>query len=570
VSKAIKLVIALGLIVVLLAGVGLVGCGGDEKLGPLKAPTMSVYQYLKGVFSDFNKATIQSMAGAGEGGFLTGMASSLHPSAYTTAARDAVAKVRFPNYWYIPTAADVGKDTKFSWLQGGDPGTVDTIILTSMPQADQDVVSGLIVAGFFNGLDVELADALPPNETSAYGILLGASSKANADAWAAAIGAVGADYSQLFFYHMLKETIDTYGCAPVGLPVGCTTAQIAGVGKAMFTNGTAGTMYPTKQEAKAQALYSQAYSTLDAAKQAAVDGAVYGELNSCFANAAARTAVRDYITAVLFGTMGFTTYASLPSAGLMQNGVDQYISGIIDKPDIQAMMPGLTPFGPHLEREYIDFFSVPGAIGGWGKEMADALELKDTTAAKHVLEPISYTSVKYFLDEVAGGMHMRQAFYQALAWTGVYGTKAMGTLVQLAMGEFSLKIDNKWEGTIAIDNMSINIQVKSTGYGMYPERMVDVGKLAIGDKTFVPPEGVILKLQAPLKTMDILVWLVMAGLDSTAAGTYAADCWGQISPWDGSAGTATFVVTVEATISSTGVDDPETITETYDLTWTPS
>ena len=308
-SKAIKLVVALGLIVVLLAGVGLVGCGGDEKLGPLKAPTMSVYQYLKGVFVDTNKATLQSAAGAGEGGFLTGNAATAHPSVFTTAARDAVAKVRFPNYWYIPTEADVGKDTKFSWLQGGDPGTVDSIIFGNLPQADQDVVSGLIVAGFFNGLDVELAAAKAPNETSAYGILLAASSKANADAWATAIAAVGADYSQLFFYHMLKPFVEAGYMTAYGLPPGSPPAAVAPVSKAMFANGTAGTMYPTKAEAKAQALYGQAYSTLDPPKQSVVGGAVYAELPSCFANAAARLAARDYITAVLFGTIGFFTYA---------------------------------------------------------------------------------------------------------------------------------------------------------------------------------------------------------------------------------------------------------------------
>ena len=162
---------------------------------------------------------------------------------------------------------------------------------------------------------------------------------------------------------------------------------------------------------------------------------------------------------------------------------------------------------------------------------------------------------------------MRAAFYQGLAWTGVYGTKSMGTLIQLAMGEFTLKIDNNWEGTISIDNMSVNVQMSSNGFGVYPEIMVDVAKAALGDKIYVPPEGVMVKLMLPIKTMDILVWRVMAGDDSTKAGTYAADCWGKISPWDMSPGTPTFTITVDATISSTGVDVPETITKTYEMEW---
>ena len=115
--------------------------------------------------------------------------------------------------------------------------------------------------------------------------------------------------------------------------------------------------------------------------------------------------------------------------------------------------------------------------------------------------------------------------------------------------------------------MSVNVQMDSNGFGLYPETKIDVAKAAIGDKVFVPPEGVMVKLMMPIKTMDILVWRVMAGDDSAKAGTYAADCWGKISPWDGSAGTPTFYMTVEATISSTGVDVPETITKKYDLEW---
>ena len=314
-KKGVKILVAVALSLVLLAGIGLTGCGGGEELGPLKAPSMSIYQYLKGVSSDLNKPLIQTMAGGGgEPGYIMGLAATVYPTFYyNTAARDATAAARFPNYWYIPTEADVGQPTKFAWLQGGDPTTVDKLIFGNMPAANQDVVN-MVVTGFFNGLDTQLADALAPAETSAYGILLDSTSKANADAWATAIGAAGADYADEFFYYMLKPTVDTYGCAAIGLPSGCTPAMIGAVGKVRFTNGTAGAMYPTKAEEKAQAMYSESYKDLDAQKKAAVDGAVYAALPSIYANDAARTAARDGMAYYCATTLGLinpthTTYA---------------------------------------------------------------------------------------------------------------------------------------------------------------------------------------------------------------------------------------------------------------------
>jgi len=317
-------------------------------------------------------------------------------------------------------------------------------------------------------------------------------------------------------------------------------------------------MYPTRADAKAEALYGEPYKDLDAAKQATVAGAVYLELPTCFPSDAARTAVRDNIATTYFGA----AYALL--SGTLKNMVDQIISGSIDSTN-----PDGTPvlgFGPHLERDYVDFFAVPGAIAGWGKEVAEAVTLENTTAGT-VLAGLNWTSVQYFLDQVAAGAHMRQAFYQGLAWTGVYGLGGVSALIAMAMGEFTLTIDNKWDGTISIDNMSVNVYMKNNAYGLYPERDVDVAKAALGDKVYVPPEGVMLKLNLPIKRYDIMVWLIMAGLDATTAGTYAAACWGAISPNSGAPGTPSFYMTIEATISSTGVAVPETITKTYDLEW---
>jgi len=566
-----RVAIALAMVLVLLAGVGLVGCGNGEEPGPLKALKIEAYQYLKGQTADMSKSVLETMAtGGGEPGWKTGMASTIYPTFYyTQAAKDTFADARFPDYWFIPTAADVGQPTKFSWLTAGDQGTVDQLILANMPAKNQDVVE-TVVAGFFNTYETELADAKAANETSAYGILVDSAGQAAADAWVTAIGAVGADYADEFFYYMINGAVQAYGCQLVcGVPAGyvCTTQDIIDCAKAKFTNGTAATMYPTKADETAQAMYGEDYADCDPqTEQPVVAAAVYAALPSCFASDAARTAVRDAIAAYLFSSMGITTYAGC--TGLMRNGVDQMISGIIDDPATQAAF-GLS-FGPHQERDYVDFYAVPGAIAGWGKEMADPVALDETTAYVVLENSVAYSSAEGFKSDVEAGMHPRQAFYKWLAWAGVYSAKGMGTMIQLCLGEFSVKVDNLWTEDISIDNMTINIQVESDGFGLYPTRMIDVAKLALGDRVWVEEEGIILKLIAGIKTMDIIVWLVMAGLDSTTAGTYAADCWSKISPWDGSAGTATFHMTLEATMSTHNVKDPETITETYELTFAQS
>jgi hypothetical protein len=136
----------------------------------------------------------------------------------------------------------------------------------------------------------------------------------------------------------------------------------------------------------------------------------------------------------------------------------------------------------------------------------------------------------------------------------------MGTLIQLGLGEFTLKITNPNKYEISVDSLNVVCQVASSALGS--EMLVDAARQIIPEAIWVPAEGeASIRIVAPVKTYDVITWAVLVGESTADAQTLAADVWNQFQ-----AGTATWTLTVETTISH----DDETQPNTYTLQWPAS
>ena len=580
-NKGLRLITMVAMVLVLVTGITLTSCGGEDEPGPLTAPGISVYQYLLGSKGTFDAGVFNSMAeGGGEAGFKFGLAGAAYPSYhFSTATKDAVANAVFPPP-YTVLGVKIYKNpaqkaaTTFAMIGAGDQSAVlGTIFATQFTAAEQDMVV-TAVAGFFNRQENDTAASKAPAATSAYAILKGVSQSA-ADAWAADVAA-GKDLADSFFIRLVRSSVAAYP-TQFGLPANPTDAQIDAVslvfGKSSFTDGTAGSFYaPTKLagqtqtigDTTAQAKYGKAYKDLNVAmgEKATVDGMINAALPSAFATKAASIGMtRDALVAVTrdgtaasMAALGYiasthTTYAAC--TGVEKATVDQGVSAAV-----------VTVTGsPALEWEYVTFSAVPGAIMGWASELGPALTLDKTICYAALNSSVGLSAAEQWMADVTAGVHPRQAYYRWLAKGGVVAMGAANPLIRLAVGEFSFKIDNTWGDEISLDSLNINFQIKSTVLSATGD-MVDTAKMALGDAVYVPKEGIILRLMAPIKQLDMITWLVMSGKDSTTAGKLAANAFDQVL-----AGTMTWVVTVNATISNAA---GETITETYNLTWAPS
>lgn len=557
-GRGLKIVTMLTMCMVLVAGLVLAGCG-REAVADLEKPSIEFTQYLRGATVDFDDATLNQMAeGGGEPGFKFGLAASLYPSKFTQEIRDQWANQVFPPPYKVLKTPEQADKTTFDMLDGGDQSAVNGAIYANvLTQAERDVVETLVLPGFFNRVDLDMSDGVPPNETSAYDILKGVSTSA-ANAWVADV-ADEKDYADRFFVHLVKEYVSQYptmflpfwtmvdpNIQTVGdIPDEPTTEQVEAVarlaGESGFTNGTAGTMHPEAREAKAQAMHGVSYAELTEQQAPFVDAAVYQSLPSAFGNMTDPdfwNDVNDARDAAANELAGFP-YAFLP--GTAQAGINQYVFSQLDNA---------------LEWDYITFASVPGAVMGWGAEMADEKPLNQNQAYQALNASVSYTAAEGWKAAVEAGVHPRQAFYRWLALEAVRGMAAANTMIRMCIGEYAFKVKNPNDYDISLDRIDFTAQVEVN------ETMVDVAKLSLGDRVFIPANSEInIALNAPTKNMDVLIWQVVAGVDSATAGMNAALAWAQIK-----GGTAEIDVTLDVTVS--GADD--TLTETYSLSWAPS
>lgn len=205
--------------------------------------------------------------------------------------------------------------------------------------------------------------------------------------------------------------------------------------------------------------------------------------------------------------------------------------------------------------------AVAGFFDGVEAQLTPLLEEEDpsltaTTGYQTLCGSVSYLAAEGWAKDVLAGVHYRQAFYRWLAKQGVAGMAAAGTLIRLSVGEFSFKITNPNDYDISIDSLDFNAAILTAD-----EKSADAAKLSSGDKMYIPANSfTTITLQVPSKQMDIITWMVVGGIPSATAQAAAADVWGQIA-----AGTAEWDVTLNLSISS----DEETITESYELTWSP-
>lgn len=190
-----------------------------------------------------------------------------------------------------------------------------------------------------------------------------------------------------------------------------------------------------------------------------------------------------------------------------------------------------------------------------------------TSEAFALLKTLGLPSAEGWAADVEAGVHPRQAFYIWIAMPAVSAMASAALMIQLSVAEFSIKVTNPNEYWISLDTLSVNA---ATDVEWYPGSgnmiSTDMAKLALGDQIWVPPaeDGVdgeiTVRLLAPVKPYDALVWGIMAGYDSTKAGGLVVFAFMAIQ-----AGTAVWDVTIDAEISA----ETGTITESYTLQWTP-
>ena len=284
---------------------------------------------------------------------------------------------------------------------------------------------------------------------------------------------------------------------------------------------------------------------------------------------------RDLIDADLaafYATMETECTAAAVTAGatdwLMDNAFDEMMEAVA----AAGTAPDAATMGPKFMAAYQAYLGTNYPLVYQG--MVDAsFAVAMATEAWPVIYTLGKVGADGWAADVDLGVHPRQAFFRWIAKPALLALAGMGVMVELSVGEFSFKITNPNEYFVSIDNMSINISANADGssaFGaaIFPALDVDAAKLAIGDKMWIPPakDGVdgevIVKLSAPIKWLDMVTWLVMAGYDGDTAGGYSMDVWAQMHLL----GTVVWDVTVEATISS----EEETITQSFDLTWTPA
>jgi hypothetical protein len=524
----------------LVAGTTLVGCSEGE--AALEMPELTFIQYVKGSTVDFDDATLNQISeGGGEMGYKFGLAATLYPTyRYTTAARDAMAVAQFGSPYKV---GDATSNTTYDQLTSGDQLAVDgAIFATALTPAEQEVVATAF-DGFFRRVEADMAAEKAPSDTSAYVILTDSASQTAADAWASDVSD-NMDYADRFFVHLVKQFVTAYPAAfePFWAALGYTAVPaspsdaeievVAGIaGRTSFVNGTAGAMYPTQREEQAQALYGKSYAELSIMEAPYADAAVYEDLPSVFGSDnmsdIVRLATRDGVAAGLkaYGMITADNYTA--ASGVEKARIDQAV--------FATALPG-----PALERDYVDFAAVPGAILGWGAEMAAALPLQGNIAYLTLNSQVTTTAANHWITDVEDGVHPKQAFYRWLSKEQVSQSASMAPSIQQSVGEFLIRVTNPNNYEISIDKLTLAFRVDAGT----PSEPVDAARQILENVWIPADEEVEIKVLATTNTVDVIGLLAVAGTDVTTARSLAADVFKQIQD-----GTVTWSISAEAVVS---------------------
>jgi hypothetical protein len=324
--------------------------------------------------------------------------------------------------------------------------------------------------------------------------------------------------------------------------------QVARVaGETSFKNGIAGSMYPTQREEKAQAKYTKAYADCNAAEKQYVDAAVCASLASAFGTGAVadatRGAIRNSMAASLKAYYGLSSDNYSLLKGREKAMVDQAVGAQLDAKDpTYGFYTKPLGFGPHLEKDYVDFSALPGAVLGLGSELGGTLPWKQNMAYLALSAPPAgtVTAAEAFVKDVdTYGIAVKTAFYRWLAKEKVKETASAALLIQQSVGEFYFTITNPNKYEIKIDQIVFAFRTTVGASSM----VIDGARQTV-DGVYVPAEGQIsLKVVAPTKVYDLLSWLTIAGQGANARA-YAAQVWSNIQ-----AGTITWTFTAEMKVS---------------------
>jgi hypothetical protein len=569
-NKGMGHVLAVALSLLVLTGAAVSDCSRNQ--GKLERPTLEVYQYQKGTTGEFDIATLDQMAESlGETNYRFGLAASIYPTYhYSTAARDAMARST-PSIGSPYRFGDNITPTTYAQLTAGDKMVVDGGIFAGMSSKEQDAVANAI-AGFFDWVSNDMAAAKAPKDTSAFSILKQSSSEAAANNWADDVLA-GKDCADRFFVYAVKQYVTLLPSAfepfwlalgHPGVPSSPTDTEVEMVarmaGETNFTNGIASKMYPTNGEQKAQTMYGKTYAALSIMEAPYVDAAVYADLPSAFGTGAAvdaaRATIRQTVTTNLKPLYGLSADNYTALKGTEKALVDQTIFMQLDAKDECGNYSKPLGFGPHLERDYIDFAAVPGAVLGWFAELTSEVPLTQNIAYLTLDSSVDTTSAIGWMQDVSAGASPEQAFYRWLAKEGVSEMSTAGTMIQVSVQEFYFKVDNPNDFDVSLDSLSLDFQVKA-----FTGENVDVSKQALNDKIWVPKgTEIILRVLAPVKTIDVISWVVIGGGDSASAQASASDVWNKIQD-----GQVEWRVVAQATVSNKSETQSETYD--YDLQW---
>jgi hypothetical protein len=597
-----------------MAGTAFAACSKGQ--AELQMPTIELSQYLKGTTSDFDDATLNAMAEpGGQAGYEYGIMKAIYPTLFN-ANKDAVAAAVFGSPYKF---GDGVSPTTYAQLTAADQMTVDgTIFATKLSAAEQDTVTNAVI-GFFNRQNADTSAAISMEQNMAYGILAGSVSadaanewKTDATAWMAALNAkAAADYSGTTYAQLtLAQKAAVTAAMTIIDP---ETAFYQAMVKDSFRNGTASSMNPTLADSITAAQYpGKTYATLnpmlerpvvdamvwaqlDATGQAAVDAAVAGLFalamsqpadasNVLYTTLSANvgpTAAVGWLADVTAGKnmewmfykwMVFESFrngtaASFYPTQVANNVTAAQAAGLIAATTYaacnayeKAIVNGMVWAGLGAgEQGYVLGAALPGLFGLVQAEMTDAVSLNQTICYLILQSNVDATSAEGWEKDVTAGVDPSQAFYRWLAKEGVLAMAAADPLIQLGVEEFDFKVTNPNDYDISLDSLDMDFHVTaSTGDN------VDAAKQAMTNSIWVPAkegdnEGqIILQVFVPAKTYNMITWLVSSGTTSDKATALAEDVWGQIQ-----AGTATWYVTVKATISS----KTETETQTYTLQW---
>ena len=196
-------------------------------------------------------------------------------------------------------------------------------------------------------------------------------------------------------------------------------------------------------------------------------------------------------------------------------------------------------------------------------EMTDAIAMDETSLVRGPTglkaATGSETSVINWKKDIdTGGLSVSASYYRWLAKESLLALKGLGTLIRLSEAEFLFKVSNPNKYPIILSDVQYSFYINSTAVSTEAVK-ADTAKFVAADDVWVPAESdLLLKIVAPVKQMNIITWMVMAGQPTASAQKLAADVWSQYKD-----GTPTWIIDIEMKVTNDEGEDLQV--ETYNL-----